>query len=171
MTQFHDFYEQYAPAIRRFALVLSHNAAVADDITSETFARAWTSAGNIRESTMKAYLFTIARNLYLDTLRHDRRRADLDESVLESLPDPRPNVDVRVEHATELSGVLLAISELPALDRTALLMRASEEMPYEEIAEVMGLPISTVRVKVHRARAKLMKLRDLGAKMTEGGQK
>lgn len=150
---FHTLYQRYAPAVRRFALFLSGNPAVADDLTSETFVRAWTSSGAIRESTVKAYLFTIARNLYLDLLRHDRRRAELDES----LPDPRPGLATQVEDATQLASVLEAMRELPEVDRAALLMRASEEMSYQEIAEALDLPLSTVKVKVHRARLKLMK--------------
>lgn len=153
MTQFHYLYDRYAPAVRRFALFLSGDTATADDITSETFVRAWTNTGTIRESTIKAYLFTIARNLYVDTLRRDRRRAQLDES----LTDPRPNIGARVEHASELANVMRAMRELPDVDRAALLMRSSEEMSYEEIGDALGLPISAVRVKVHRARVKLMK--------------
>jgi RNA polymerase sigma-70 factor, ECF subfamily len=167
MTQFHGLYERYAPAVRRFALFLSGDVAVADDITSETFVRLWTSTGTIRESTMKAYLFAIARNLYRDVLRRNRRRAELDES----LPDPRPNIDARVEHATELAAVLRAMQDLPVVDRAALLMRASEEMPYEDIAEVLGLSVAAVRVKVHRARVKLMRLRGSAADKTKGEPK
>src|SRR5438874_1301552 len=109
MTDFHSVYERYAPAVRRFALFLSGDAAVADDITSETFVRAWTTFGAIRQSTIKAYLFTIARNLYIDGLRRDRRRAELDES----LPDGGPSLHTRVEHASELGMVLRAMRELP----------------------------------------------------------
>ena len=164
MTQFHNLYERYAPEVRRFALFLSGNVAVADDITSETFVRVWTSTGTIRESTMKAYLFAIARNLYRDLLRRNRPRAELDES----LPDPRPNIDARLEHATELAAVLRAMQDLPEVDRAALVMRASEEMPYEDIAEALGLSVSAVRVKVHRARVKLMRLRGPFFNETEG---
>ena len=116
---FHSLYERYAPAVRRFALFLSGDAAAADDITSETFVRAWTSFGKSREQTVKAYLFTIARNLYRDMLRRDRRLSTLDESM----PDPRPDVSSRVERSSELATVFAAIRELPEIDRTALLMR------------------------------------------------
>ncbi len=52
-----------------------------------------------------------------------------------------------------------ALQELPEIDRGVLLMRAQEEMPYEEIAQAMELPVTTVKVKVHRARLKLMQVR------------
>ncbi len=155
MTDFHSLYQSYAPLVHRFALFLCGDAALADDITSETFVRAWTARGKIRESTVKAYLFTIARNLYRDHLRRERKNTELDESM----PDSTPGLARRTEHKAELSAVMEALQHLPEVDRAALLMRAQEEMPYEEIAQVLSLPLTTVKVKVHRARLKLMQVR------------
>src|SRR5512140_2790179 len=116
-TDFHSLYEKYAPSVRRFALFLSGDASTADDITSETFVRAWTSTVEIREPTVKAYLFTVARNLYRDMLRRDRRLSTLDDSM----PDKRPGLALRVEHSSELATVFAAMRELSEIDRTALL--------------------------------------------------
>ncbi len=55
--------------------------------------------------------------------------------------------------------MLAALQQLPEIDRTVLLMRALDEMPYEEIAEALGIPVVTAKVKVHRARLKLMQTR------------
>jgi DNA-directed RNA polymerase specialized sigma24 family protein len=60
MTDLHLLYERYALLVRRFALFLCGESALADDITCETFVRAWAAPGPIREETVKAYLFTIA---------------------------------------------------------------------------------------------------------------
>jgi RNA polymerase sigma-70 factor (ECF subfamily) len=67
---------------------------------------------------------------------------------------------VRTEHKAELSAVLAALRLLSEVDRAALLMRVQEEMPYEEIAQALKLPVTTVKVKVHRARLKLMQARE-----------
>jgi RNA polymerase sigma-70 factor, ECF subfamily len=155
MTDFHSLYQSYAPLVHRFALFLCGDSALADDITSETFVRAWTARGKIREATVKAYLFTIARNLYRDHLRRERKNTELDESM----PDSHPSLALRTEHKAELSAVMEALQHLPEIDRSALLMRAQEEMPYEEIAQALNLPLTTVKVKVHRARLKLMQVR------------
>jgi RNA polymerase sigma-70 factor (ECF subfamily) len=157
MDDFHSLYQRYAPQVHRFALFLCGEAALADDITSETFVRAWTSRGKIREATVKAYLFTIARNLYRDHLRRNLRHQELEESM----PDSSPSLESRTEHKAELRAVMAGLRELAEVDRAALLMRVQEEMPYEEIAEALELPVSTVKVKVHRARMKLMRVRDL----------
>ena len=156
MTDFHSLYESYAPQVHRFALFLCGDSSLADDITSETFVRAWTARGKIQEATVKAYLFTIARNLYRDHLRRNRRNTELEESI----PDSAPALATRTEHKAELAAVLAALRQLPEVDRAALLMRAQEEMPYEEIAQALQIPLTTVKVKVHRARLKLMQVRE-----------
>lgn len=155
MTDFESLYQSYAPQVRRFVLFLCGDSALADDITSETFVRAWIGQGKIREATVKAYLFTIARNLYRDNLRRNRRNTELEESI----PDDSPGLANRTEHKAELAAVMKALQELPEIDRAVLLMRAQEEMPYEEIAQAMELPVTTIKVKVHRARLKLMQVR------------
>jgi RNA polymerase sigma-70 factor (ECF subfamily) len=150
MMDFHSLYQSYAPQVHRFVLFLCGDAALADDITSETFVRAWTSRGKIREATVKAYLFTIARNLYRDHLRRNNRLTELEDSI----PDPAVGLATRTEHKAELSAVMDALRQLSEVDRAALLMRV------QEIAQTLNLPVTTVKVKVHRARLKLMRVRD-----------
>ena len=155
MTDFHAFYERHAPRVRRWALFLCGDPALADDITSETFVRAWTAPGPLRQETVKSYLLTIARNLYRDSLRRTRRTVELNEAQ----PDSRATALKQAEDRSELTFVLAAVQQLPEADRVALLLRAQEDMPYEEIAETLGLSVGAVKVKIHRARLKLMKLR------------
>ena len=65
MTDFGTLYTKYAPDVFRFAMYLSGNRSEAEDITSETFVRAWTAPEPIAMATVKGYLLTIARNLFL----------------------------------------------------------------------------------------------------------
>ena len=65
MTQFHELYDRYSRDVYRFALYLSGDPALADDIASETFIKLWSSPEPVRFATVKAYLLTIARNLWL----------------------------------------------------------------------------------------------------------
>jgi RNA polymerase sigma-70 factor (ECF subfamily) len=76
---FQILYEKYAPVVRRFALFLCGNRALADDITSETFLRVWLTRARIRELTVKSYLFVVARNVHRDLQRQGWRRVELDE--------------------------------------------------------------------------------------------
>ncbi len=153
---FQILYEKYAPAVRRFALFLCGNRALADDITSETFLRVWLTRARIRELTVKSYLFAVARNVHRDLQRQGWRRVELDEKHT----DPGASAHERLQHKEELETVLAELQELPETDRAALLMRALDEMPYEEIAAALDITLAAARVKVHRARARLMAVRN-----------
>jgi DNA-directed RNA polymerase specialized sigma24 family protein len=77
-------YKKYATDIFGFTLYLSGERGEAEDITSETFVRVWTSSEPIEMATVRGYVFTIARNLFLQGLRKKSRHAKLDQQ----LPDP-----------------------------------------------------------------------------------
>ena len=155
MTDIESLYQRYAPDVRRFALFLSGDPVMADEITSDTFVSAWLARERIRQPTVKGYLFAIARNLYRDLQRRQERHAEVDEHMT----DKRISAQTHMEQTAEVRAVLTALQELPEMDRTALLMRALDEMPYEEIAETLGIPVVTAKVKVYRARLKLMQSR------------
>lgn len=155
-VEFGSLYERYAPHVLRFALYLTGSRAEAEDITSETFVRAWVESDAIRVGTVKAYLFMIARNLHVDWRRREARRGELSSDPA----DPGPGPDAGSEGRSELRIVLAALQLLPEVDRAALLMRM-DEMSYESIAAALGLTAVAVRVKVHRARMKLNELRDV----------
>jgi RNA polymerase sigma-70 factor (ECF subfamily) len=155
MTEFDELYERYARDVYRFALYLSGSPAQAEDIAAETFVRVWTARDRIDVATVKAYLFTIARNLYMDGRRRQSRQVELDESLC----DPAPGPELQAEARQQLEAVLAALQQLPDVDRAALLMRAQDGMPYEEIAAALGLSLPAAKVKVHRARLRLAELR------------
>ena len=151
MITFHEMYERHAKDVYRYAFWLSGNSDDADDITSETFARAWAGREEIRTETVKAYLFAIARNLYRRGLRHTKRQADLSPYHA----DPQAMPEQQTESRLELDRAMLAIQSLPETDRAAFLLRVQHELPYDEIARILQLPLTTVKVKIHRARLKL----------------
>jgi RNA polymerase sigma-70 factor (ECF subfamily) len=155
MDEFSTLYKKYAPDVFRFALYLSGDRSRAEDITSETFVRVWTSPETIKLATVKGYLFTIARNLFLHGIRGKSRHVGLDRE----LPDPRASPYDRAERKQELHAVLAGLQELPEIDRAALLMRALDDMPYEEISRALGISLSSAKVKIHRARLALAGIR------------
>ena len=155
MTDFEALYANYSRGIYRFALYLCGNPAEAEDIASETFARAWNASGKIRAATVKSYLFTIARNCYLEGLRRGARPTRLDETMPDSAADPYADAQCRIE----LDRVLGALQQMPEVDRTVLLLRVQEEMSYQAIAHAVGLSLPAVKVKIHRARLKLAQWR------------
>jgi RNA polymerase sigma-70 factor, ECF subfamily len=155
MTDFSALYKKYAPDVFRFALYLSGDRSQAEDITSETFVRIWTSPERVEMATVKGYLFTIARNLFLQGLRGKSRHVQLPAE----LPDPQASPYLQAERKEEFRAMLAGLQQLPEIDRTALLMRALDGMAYEEISRALGISLASAKVKVHRARLALAGIR------------
>jgi RNA polymerase sigma-70 factor, ECF subfamily len=150
---FHKLYIDYAKHVYRFAYWLTGDDAEAKDITSETFVRVWTAGTNPRTESVKAYLFTISRNLFLQDRRKKNRLSTINYEMIDNTILP----DKKVEIISDLKQVQKALRRLPELDRTVLILRAEEEMSYRDIAQITGHSISAIKVKVFRARAKINK--------------
>lgn len=153
-ASFHEIYERHGRAVYRFALYLSGDSTLAEDITAETFLRLWGARQSIVMETVKGYLLAIARNVYLQ----ERRRADRFTELAETAEDSA-SASAAAETRQELRRTLEWLQRLPESDRAALLMRAEQELPYEEIARALGISLSLAKVKVHRARLRLAEWR------------
>ena len=151
---FQELYTRYAGDVYRFAYWLSGNSHDADDITAETFVRAWTAPEEPRLESVKSYLFTIARNLHRKQWRRTSRLEALDEAMV----DPSVQPDRAATNREEFQHAMAAVQSLPEIDRTVFLLRAEQDLSYEEIAAITGLSITALKVKVFRARAKLCAL-------------
>ncbi len=153
-TTFHGLYDRYADDVYRFTYWLTGNPEEARDITSETFVRAWTAPEEPRMDTVKAYLFTIARNLHRKQWRRHSRLEALDEAM----PDRAAQPDEAAARMDEFRRTMEAVQGLPEIDRTVLLLRAEQELSYEDISAATGLSVAAAKVKVFRVRAKLTAL-------------
>lgn len=152
MKKFEDLYVAHSMDVYRFALWLAGDSSEAEDITSRTFIRAWVRRKRIRTETLKAYLLTIARNVFLEQRRKRRHHIALQDDY----PDPAPEPGRIVESQFELGRIQMKLESLPEMDRTAFALRVHHELPYSEIARILGLSPSAAKVKVHRLRKKLM---------------
>lgn len=151
MDDFRELYERQYSSVFRFALFLTGDVARAEDLTAETFVRAWTARDRIRQGTVRAYLLTITKNLYRDQLRASRQEVALDDRW----PDRAPGVDVRVERASALRVVRARLRRVRRGDRRALLLYVVREMSYSEIAAVLGVSVGAVKSRIFRAREAL----------------
>jgi RNA polymerase sigma-70 factor, ECF subfamily len=152
-VDFSNLYERYARDIYRFALFLSGNRSLAEDLTAETFARALVTVDELRVDTVKAYLLAIARNLYRDFHRREGRLVPLAEAF--DPGDPAPGPHATTEDRLRLATVLAAMQQLTQSDREALTLACDSEMSYERVAAVLGCSVPAVKVRVHRARVRL----------------
>jgi RNA polymerase sigma factor (sigma-70 family) len=152
MISFHELYERHARDVYRFALFLTGNPATAEDLTSDTFIRAWTARGTIREASVRAYLLTITRNLWRDTLRRDRRLVSIEDAG-------ELAVGATAEQVADLHWTERQLAQIAAGDREALLLHSRDGLSYEEVARRLDISIGAVKSRIFRARQALAVLR------------
>jgi RNA polymerase sigma-70 factor (ECF subfamily) len=145
----------FLPRLRRFALGLTGNRAEGDDLVQATCERAIRYSDRwVPGTRLDAWLFRIARNLFLNDRRDSRRRGP-------HLPiDEHPEARVFDGERAAVSGIALeavtaGLQQLPEDQRSALLLIAVEGLGYREAAEVLGVPIGTVTSRLARARIAL----------------
>ncbi len=138
------------------------NATDAEDISQQVFMRIWRHAKRYRpEAKFTTYLFTITRNLvFNETRRRSRKkevssdeRQETSNATISDSPDRQP--DAELLQAEMRRAVDAAIAKLPDAQRLAVVLRRYEQMPYEEIAEVLGITVSAVKSLLFRARTTL----------------
>lgn len=134
----------------------------AQDVTQEAFVHAFTKLSTFRgESAFYSWLFRIAMNAAVSRKRRDRRmsasldaaRENAGHEPTDAHPFSEPSYPVEVSERQAL--VRAALAELSEEYRTVLVLKEMEDMRYEEIAEIVGCPIGTVRSRIHRARSEL----------------
>jgi RNA polymerase sigma-70 factor (ECF subfamily) len=153
---FSAFYERHARDVYRFSLYLSGDFALAEDLTAETFARAWVARERIRVGSVKAYLLMIARNLYRDVVRQ-RAESRLPENF--EVADRAAGPEAVAQARDELQHVLRALARIPDHEREVLLMATVEGLTHQAIALALNLSVDAVKVRVHRARVRLNAIR------------
>ena len=138
------------PRLRRYARALSGDRAAADDLVQDTLERAWAKLHLYRRGTdLRAWLFTVMHNVYVNQLRAARPVVQLDEDM------PELSQPGRESDGLELRDLDLAIRRLPPDQREVLLLVVLEDMRYDEAAGTLGIPIGTVMSRLARARERL----------------
>lgn len=150
-----DVYRQYRPPLLRYLGRLCGSPEAAEDLLQETFVRVCASVLSFRgECSVATWLFRIARNVYLNGQRRPAHARIPTEELL-AIPDHDGAGDpVRYVTAREAQDLIaLALAGLPEKQRSILLLRDGEDLAYAEIAEVLEISLSAVKVNLFRARA------------------
>ncbi len=138
----------------------------AEDLTQEVFMKVYRAMPGFRgRSSFKTWIFRIAHNLCLSELRKKGRRGEHlsiedegDEKLHRLLPDARPGLEEEIERRDLSQNIRTLMERLPPPYRAVLTLFYVEQNGYEEIAEIMDIPLGTVKTHIHRAR---LRLRDL----------
>ncbi len=145
------------PALRAFAWSLSHNGSDADDLVQDTLIKAWTHRDKYQPgSNLRAWLFTILRNTYYTQVTRRRREVRDETGEYASTLKVAPTQDWTVA----MHALQAALLELPPEHREALILVGAAGLSYEEAAEICGCALGTIKSRVNRARAKLLKMMD-----------
>lgn len=153
MTEVETRIEEHIPALQRYALSLTRNAAEAENLVQECAVRALSKARLFQPGTnLRAWLFTILRNLHINEMRYIAKwpRAADPELALQNLSVPAPQ-----PASAMLRSVTEAIDELPGPQRRILISVGIEGKTYEEVSVEFGIPIGTVKSRCSRARQSL----------------
>jgi RNA polymerase sigma-70 factor, ECF subfamily len=143
------------PNLRAFAMSLCGNTTRADDLVQETLVRAWSKLATFEEGTnLKAWLFTILRNLFFSEHRKRRREVEDADGHLSSQLAVHPE---QLGHM-DMIDFRVALLQLPTDQREALILVGAEGFSYEEAAEISGCAVGTIKSRVNRARVKLTEL-------------
>jgi len=150
------------PRLLAFARSLTHDWEEAEDLVQETCLRALGAADRFEPgSNLKAWLFTILRNLHLNRRRDAGARPQvvpIDEISVERQPTPGVLGDVerQVVARADVSQVVELFRTLPAIFAAPLHLVAVEEMSYAEVARLLDIPVGTVMSRIYRGRRLLM---------------
>jgi RNA polymerase sigma-70 factor, ECF subfamily len=143
------------PNLRAFAMSLCGDPTRSDDLVQETLVKAWDHLASFEEGTnLKAWLFTILRNIFFS--EHRKRRREVEDA------DGHHSAGLAV-HAEQLGHMdfedfRIALRELPTDQREALILVGAEGFSYEEAAEISGCAVGTIKSRVNRARVRLVEL-------------
>ena len=155
-----DELEQYRTAIARYIRKMVRDGADADDLTQETFIRAFRQRDTLRdEAEILSWLYQIATHVSVDRLRQRARiHSRQNEQTVEELhvADPGTPSALRIAQQDEMSAcVQQYVARLSDEYRAVLLLHDVDGLTNGEISELLGLPLTTVKMRLHRARRKL----------------
>jgi RNA polymerase sigma-70 factor, ECF subfamily len=169
-ARFADLAMEHMDSLYAGALRMTRNPADAEDLVQETYLKAYRGFGGFEEGTnLKAWLFRILTNTYINRYRQQKRRPD--ESDIDDVEDfylyrrlggideariSKSAEDVLLEMFTD-DEVKEALESLPESFRMAVLLADVEGFAYKEIAEILDIPIGTVMSRLHRGRKALQK--------------
>lgn len=156
--------EPQIPGLRRYARLLTREAAGADDLVQDCLERALTRwRSRLPGSDVRAWLFAILHNLAVDRIRTAQRRGlHLPFDELDKSP---PMARASQEDALYHRDLLQTVDRLPDEQRSVLLLIAIEELSYAEAAAALGVPVGTIMSRLHRARDRLS--RELAGRPTD----
>ena len=153
MTVDHDQVVAYIPNLRRYARALVGDAEAADDLVQDTLERAVRKFALWRPGNLRAWLFSIMHNVFINQVR--ARKVGFDEELDENLPAYVPSVT-----GEDVADLQRALMQLSPGQREVVLLVALEDLTYNDVSKMLGIPVGTVMSRLSRGRERLRQLLD-----------
>ncbi len=155
---FAELYDRHVVRVYRHIYYLVGDAREAEDLTAQTFLKAWEAIGRYKErgAPIIAWLLRIAHNLTVSYLRSKRDHSELADVYVDQKRDANP--EAVLEQSSDELSVREAVMQLREEQRQVIMLRFVEEMGYQEVAQVIGKSVPAVRVIQHRALGNLRKI-------------
>lgn len=154
--QLHELVVAHGDAVYRLALGVVRDPALAEDVAQDTLVKAWLALPTFRgDSSLKSWVLRIAHNTAISTLRA-RRAIVIDPIDLPEAPQvPEKGVESSVQSNVAMDEFKEALDLLDELSRSIVVLRELEGLPYDEIAQLLDVPLPTVKTRLLRARRRL----------------
>ncbi|WP_233280528.1 sigma-70 family RNA polymerase sigma factor [Devosia rhizoryzae] len=156
MDAFEALFRDFSPRVRAYLLKMTRDAQVSEDLMQETMLAIWRKAGQYdpARGPASAWIYTIARNIWIDAWRRQRRPAlDPDDPALSA--EPEPDAPRQIETRQSQEAVRRAMERLPAEQVDIIRLSFFEEASHSTIAARLGLPIGTVKSRIRLAFGRL----------------
>lgn len=169
-AEFESLVNRYQRSVYTIALRMTGNPQEAQDLAQEAFVRAYRSFDSYRRGTsFDKWLYRIVTNLYIDELRRRKRTPYMEsldqristsegDEIAREIPDVSADPEIIYDRTHIDECIQMALAAIPAEFRMAVILCDVEGFSYEEIAQIMGTSIGTVRSRIHRARRSLRDL-------------
>ena len=157
-AEFRQIYEAHRTAVHAYFAGRTGDRWAAADLMQEVFTRAWQRLPELTGKSadgQRAWIFTVARNLSIDTHRRERSRASAERALGEQPVPAQPSVSTAVIAAERVTVVAEAIRQLPEQQRTTLAMAAAGGLTSAQIGTALDIPAGTVRYRLSLARRTL----------------
>ena len=163
MDEFQDIVEKEKHRIFTLCRYILGRHEDAEDVTQDVIVRLWKHWDRVQEMNIGAWLTRVARNACIDLLRRRKRNAPTFagvtyDVVIEVTADTRPDARKTLESSEIQTHVRQALSEMDEPYRSILILREIQELQYNEISESLGMPLTSIKVYLHRGRQRLREL-------------
>lgn len=148
-NEFKKFYLECFTGLRIFIFAKCNDIELSEDIAQESFIRLWKNSEKIEREKARSYVFTVANNLFLDHIRHEKVKTNYKSAFTfhQEIKDPQYLIEME-EFKVKLEDT---INNMPENSRVVFLMNRMEKMTYQQIADSLNLSVKAIEKRMQKA--------------------